>query len=68
MSGGGGMKADDIVCFKVGGLVSNDLRLLFIAAGRGIPVRWYRRAMMLFMATCGPQWAQFARGPALQVL
>lgn len=61
------MNPRDHVAFRVGQFVSSDLRLLFVAAVRGYPVTWYTRAQMTFMATCGPQWGQFSKGPALRV-
>lgn len=56
----------DHVAFRVGDMVSNDLRILFAAAATGAQVTWYTRAQMIFMATCGPQWEQFSKGPALR--
>jgi hypothetical protein len=58
-------KLNDHVAFRVGGLVSNDLRVLLAAAAKGVKVTWYTRAQMIFMTTCGPQWEQFSKGPAL---
>ena len=57
---------DDHVAFRVGDIVSNDLRALFAAAGKGLKVTWYTRLQMTFMATTGPQWEQFSKGPALR--
>lgn len=57
---------NDHVAFRVGQWVSNDLRLLLAAVGKGLKVTWYTRGQMTFMATCGPQWEQFAKGPALR--
>jgi hypothetical protein len=61
------MMHNDHVAFRVGELVSNDLRLLFAAAMAGQMVTWYTRAQMIFMASCGPQWEAFAKGPALRL-
>jgi len=57
--------AQEYVAFRVGNRVSNDLRDLLAAVGTREPVIWYTRVQMLFMASTGPQWAQFAQGPAL---
>ena len=58
-------RPDDHVAFRVAGLVTNDLRILFAAAGTGLTVTWYTRAQMTFMAVAGgPQWEQFSKGPA----
>ncbi len=47
--------------------MTSDLRLLWAAAATGLPVTWYTRAQMVFMAAAGgPQWKQFSEGPALQ--
>ena len=58
---------NDHVAFRVGDWVSNDLRVLFVAAAQGLRVTWYTRAQMTFMATTGPQWEQFSNGPALRL-
>jgi hypothetical protein len=61
------MNPDDLVAFRVGGFVSNDLRLLLVAAQAKVAVVWYTRAQMTFMTTVGPQWEIFSKGPALRV-
>lgn len=59
---------DDYVAFRIGNIVSRDLRLLVLAAVFGQPVQWYTRTMMAFMAACGPQWKPFSTGTALEVM
>lgn len=62
------MNNDDYVCFRIGSLLSNDLRDLYNAIGTEVTALWYTRLQMRFMVAAGhPNLKPFAEGPALEI-